>query len=330
MSPRKETNPFRRSSGTSKDGTSVKARPVSSGYPTPPPSASPRRSAFPDSHRAEAFGAYGDNRAGGNNGRARASSLGERFPGDQSHKPLDIIRRDSKRAHRSPHLKKRHIPGADTIDRLDTVNGAYHHEGPYDAALLARNSSFENSPIAAVRDTTDEALRATPRENVVNSVQKHRPLDGVASIPPGGTDRFGRRYDYKEGDNMMIVNGGNYKRWPGIVSYHSLWLVSHLLTASKDYHPDDIKGKGEPNFTIDRALKEHKHRGNAENGIEMKSRPRANTHDYQDEPNVATGSGREVLGGLNEGTTPRRSASQGKQVGEGLKKRFGSLRRKVR
>ena len=37
--------------------------------------------------------------------------------------------------------------------------------------------------------------------------------------------------------------------------------------------------------------------------------------------------GREVLGRLNEGK-PKRSASLGKQVGEGLKRRIGSLRRK--
>lgn len=230
MPQRKETNPFRQSSASSKDGGSVKTRPVSSGYPTPPPSASPQRSAFP--HRQEAFGTYGGDNGRSSNARARASSLGERFPGDQSHKPLDIIRRDSKRAHRSPHLKKRHIPGADTIDRLDSVNGPYHHEGPYDAALLARNTSFESSPIAAVQDTTEEALKATPRENVLNSVTRHRPLDGVAAIPPGGTDRFGRRYDYKEGDNMMIVNGGNYKRWPGIVS--QLSRIACQTTA--DFH----------------------------------------------------------------------------------------------
>jgi hypothetical protein len=56
----------------------------------------------------------------------------------------------------------------------------YHHEGPYDAALIARNSSWEMSPLAAVSDTTEEALKATPRENVIDAVERHRPLDGTA------------------------------------------------------------------------------------------------------------------------------------------------------
>lgn len=219
---RSSTNPFRKSSGSSADRDSknpfVKARPTSSsGYPTPPASASPRQSAFPTSHRQEAFGGYEDGNGAKARARARSNSLGERFPGDKSHKPLDMLRRDSKRAHRSPHLRKNHQPGPDTIDRLDTINGRYHHEGPYDAALLARNLSWESSPVAAVHDTNEEAMRATPRENIVDSVRKHRPLDGVAVVPPGMKDRFGREYDYKEGDNMMIWGGGNYKRWPGVV-----------------------------------------------------------------------------------------------------------------
>lgn len=122
---------------------------------------------------------------------------------------------EAKRAHRSPHLRKQHIPGPDTIDKLDVIN--YHHEGPYDAALLARNTSHKSSPVAAVRETNNEALRATPRENIMDSIDRHRPLDGVAAIPPGQTDRFGREYKYEEGDNMMIHNGANYKRWPGVV-----------------------------------------------------------------------------------------------------------------
>lgn len=72
------------------------------------------------------------------------------------------------------------MPGPDMIDRLDVAGyGKYHHEGPYDAALLARNTSWESSPIAAVTDTTEEALKATPRENILDAVRRHRPLDGT-------------------------------------------------------------------------------------------------------------------------------------------------------
>jgi Pal1 cell morphology protein len=200
-------------------------------YPnTPTSAASPRQA----NYRQDAFAAYADDspRAGkgkspgppnssklASKTRSRGSSLGERFPGDRSGQPLDILRRESKRASRASHLKKKHIPGTDVIDKLDVVPGrTYHHEGPYDATLLARNTSWESSPVAAVQGTNEEALKATPRENIIDAVERHRPLDGTAYIPPGGHDRFGRVYDYEEGSNMMIENGGNYKRWPEIVS----------------------------------------------------------------------------------------------------------------
>lgn len=135
-----------------------------------------------------------------------------------------MIRRDSKKAHRAPHLNKRHIPGADMIDRLDpTINKmAYHHEGPYDAALLARNTSFESSPIAALKETNAEALKATPRENIKDALERHRPLDGTAVVPPGVRDSLGRVYNYEEGTDMMRTDdapGGAYKRYPGVVSF---------------------------------------------------------------------------------------------------------------
>ena len=134
-----------------------------------------------------------------------------------------MLRKDSKKAYRSPHLQKRHLPGADTIDRLDpTPNKVpYHHEGPYDAALLARNTSYKSSPVAALEDTNREALKATPAENIKDALEKHRPLDGVAVVPPGQRDQLGRVYHYEEGTDMMREAnpaGGAYKQWPGVVS----------------------------------------------------------------------------------------------------------------
>jgi hypothetical protein len=124
-------------------------------------------------------------------------------------------------------LRKHHQPAPDSIDKLDVIG--YHHEGPYDAALLARNTSWESSPLAAVRDSNNEAIKATPRENIIDSVERHRPLDGTAVIPPGERDRFGREYNYKEGDNMMIVDGGNYRRWPGVVCTPSCSPFQHIF-----------------------------------------------------------------------------------------------------
>jgi len=149
--------------------------------------------------------------------RRRVSSLTSRFPGDQSHRPLDMLKHDAKLANRSPHLRKKHIPGPDTIDSLDTIGGSYHHGGPFDATLLARNTSNISSPVQAVRASNMEALRATPVERIKDSVERHRPLDGVATVPPGMPDQSGRVYKYEEGADLMIEDG-NYKRWPGVVS----------------------------------------------------------------------------------------------------------------
>jgi len=258
----------------------------------------------------------------------RTSSLSARYPGDDSHKPLDIIRRDSQRAHRAPHLKKRHQPGADLIDRLDPAIGgrAYHHEGPYDAALLARNSSFQSSPVAALETSNAEALKATPAENIKDSLDRHMPLDGVAIVPPGVPDRFGRTYEYEEGADLLREPGGDgpgYKRW-----------------SDKDYSPDDLKGRSEPTFSLDRALKAHTL---TDNGIELKD-SRKISQDYKRASQAGKLDPRdpvEIAGGEAEyaalySSGHRRSGSSGEMrrtgslraAGESLKKRIGSLRRK--
>ena len=147
-------------------------------------------------------------------GRPRGSSLGARFPGDESARPLDIIRRESRKANRAPHLRKKQHIGVDTIDRLDAVGPrAYHHGSAYDAASLAWNQNPKDGPVWAVAGSTREALRATPREKVLDSLRHRRPLDGVAAVPPGPD---GRVFRYKEGTDLMIAEG-NYKRWPGVV-----------------------------------------------------------------------------------------------------------------
>jgi hypothetical protein len=149
--------------------------------------------------------------------------------GDMSHRPLDQLRKEAKAADRAPHLKKRHMPGADVIDVLDksVFGGAYHHEGPYDATLLARNTSFQNSPVEATRVTNAEVIRATPRENIKDSLDKHVPLQGTAVIPPGLSGYDGRPMNYEEGTDLMRdpdAPGGAYKRWEGVVSFLTLVL----------------------------------------------------------------------------------------------------------
>lgn len=325
-------NPFRDSTIESKPAILTRNRsnssPTRSSYPSPPNSAthSPRNSKNPfELHASEGSGPRGSfdspsaHRHSGSITRPRGNSLGARYPGDESNKPLDIIRRESKRANRAPHLRKKHLPGPDLVDRLDDsipVGGMYHHEGPYDATLLARNTSFNSSPVAAVQGTNEAALKATPRENVLDAIDRHRPLDGVAIIPPGQQDRFGRQYDYPEGENMMIDLGGNYKRWPGM-----------------DYHPDDIKGKGEPQFSIDRAHKEAKRRSrgmDANTGdIEMTDTVRPKTADP--DSSAAAASVAETSSGafLGRSASTKEGNGSGKRHFSGLKKRIGSLKKRL-
>lgn len=319
-----ETNPYRRSRASSvtreprvqfSGNSPRKAYNSSSHYPSPPNSASPRREQF-SGYRNEAFGSSNSRGRPRRSSQpnpfndppqqskaiSRSGSLRERYPGDLSHRPLDIIKKDTKTAHRAHHLRKKNFQGADVIDRLDKTTSSYHHEGPYDAANIARNLSYTHSPVAAVQDSNEEALKATPRENIINAVTKHRPIDGTALIPPGVPDRFGRTYHYREGADLMREPGSDYKRWPGV-----------------QYHPDDLKGKGEPSFTIERALKERKACG--ESGTEMQPRRRNMSLGAKDQPRNIAAQG--VTGdGLG------RSNTTGKSMGSTLKKRFGSLRRR--
>ena len=217
-----------------------------------------------------------------------------------SHRPLDTLTKEKRTADRSRHSTKKHHIRPDSIDKLDEVGASYHHGGPYDATLFARNNS-KDSPLQALAGTNSEALKATPQEKIMDSVKGHRPLDGVALYAPGQMDRNGHVYEYQPGENMMTdlnPGGGAYKRWPGV-----------------QYHPDDIKGKGEPSYSIEKALKEHtlEEKPGAD-GIEMKSQ---NRH--------RSGSGaipEAVFNDGNENTVGRRGS-----FSRGLRKRIGSLRK---
>jgi hypothetical protein len=140
---------------------------------------------------------------------------------------LDILKHEANVANSSPHLRKKHLPRPDIVDNLDRAAfSPYHHEGPYDATLLARNLSPIHSPIEATKYGNAEALKATPRENIQDSLEQHRPLDGIASIPPGMEDHAGHLIDYEEGSNMMIEHGGDFKRWPGVVNVVTFYSTS--------------------------------------------------------------------------------------------------------
>ncbi|KAJ9625913.1 hypothetical protein H2203_004681 [Taxawa tesnikishii (nom. ined.)] len=342
-SPMSSNNPYRKSSVSKQDfATSSHSRQSSRDHTHSP------TSKFPN-YREEALGGLNDgpaprrsqeqtrppNYETATTGRRRGSSLAERFPGDHSHEPLSILRRESKKASRSPHLSKRHMQGPDMIDRLDpTLNKVpYHHEGPYDAASLARNRPGDKmAPVAALSSTNEEALKATPRENIRDAIEKHRPLDGTAVVPPGERDSLGRTYNYEEGTDMMRTEdapGGPYKRWPG-----------------EDYHPDDLAGQSEPSFSLDRALRAHtihERDFDGHRGIELSDRPMMSDYDKmrdhkqldtRDPIAIAGDDAKYVdmqhsMGSADTDAFVKRTGSL-RRAGEGLKKRIGSLRKKDR
>lgn len=118
---------------------------------------------------------------------------------------------------RSHYRKNRVNP--DIIDQLDSASTLqYHHEGPYDAVYPERNVYSQRSPLEAVKDSNEEALRATPMYKIMDSVYRHRPLDGVAYYPSGMTDPEGQTYSYTEGDNMMTKSHGLFPKPFGEVS----------------------------------------------------------------------------------------------------------------
>ncbi|KAG0137602.1 hypothetical protein HOY82DRAFT_377882 [Tuber indicum] len=138
------------------------------------------------------------------------------------------------------------IPGPDTIDRLD--NGVfglyYHHEGPYDSTLLARQNG-PRPPVEALRESNAAALAATPMANIIDSLEKHKPLQGTAMMAPGTELSNGEFIgDYEEYDMMRQGHGGNYRRYPGF-----------------NYLKEDLKGKGEPGYTQDILDKKRKAKG---------------------------------------------------------------------
>ncbi|KAK3951794.1 hypothetical protein QBC32DRAFT_343171 [Pseudoneurospora amorphoporcata] len=298
----------------------------------------------------------------------RSSSLRERYPGDMSHRPLAMLERDYRAADRAPYLHNpRRQQPIDIIDTLDLTGAGrgvtYHHEGPYDATMASRNRNKKYSPVEAVKDSNMEALKATPREYVQDSLVKHVPLQGTAVVPPGMQDFAGRTMDYQEGTDMMregATSGNAYKRWEGY-----------------QYHPDDLKGKGEPSYTIEKQLKDHKAmsrraRGYSHGGyyaskegegasmIEMQPRsthhlevPGSSSRLMGDQKEVnarvrqrsvsnaaatgyrgmdqsngyyGAGGGGESSGAASDGV--RRRNTTGKNIAQSLKRRLGSIRRK--
>lgn len=283
-------NAIRQSPPSYRCPTEIPGKEKRDSYPSP--AASPKQEPSRTSPRHKASG---EHRSPTSEARNHGNSLTGLSSGTHSQSILDQIKKDAKSANRAPHLRKSHQIRPDILDKLSTVAGPpYHHEGPYDASLFARNQDDRSSPLHALDHSNRETLKATPPEKILDSVRGHRPLDGVATYAPGEIDRNGTIYDYQQGDNMMILGGnpegGAYKRWPGLT-----------------YHPDDVKGKGEPSYSVEKALKGHK-KALSTGEIEMTTTPQY--------------AGDNEMWGDGDGPALQR------RVGS-LKKRLGSVRKRL-
>ena len=264
-------------------------------------------------------------------------------------RPLEQIKREVKTANRAPHLRRKNMTAPDPIDALDDIGigGAYHHDGPFDATLAARNRDRRYAPVEAVRTTNMLALQATPREYIKDSLRHHMPLQGTATVPPGELDLFGRRMSYEEGADLMRepdAPGGPYRRYDHV-----------------QYHPEDCKGKGEPSYTIERDARERKNLrrhalgldprdGSAGDVYEMRptaaaaggsarhrdSRPpkdgyvavrqRSHSESGPSRPRRPVAESRDVDVGARRSSSNSRPA---KRLSDGLKRRIGSIKRKL-
>ncbi|CAK7234149.1 hypothetical protein SBRCBS47491_008851 [Sporothrix bragantina] len=264
------------------------------------------------------------------------------------------VRRSASASTRKHRSSRSNRPYTDTIDSLDRVGGVvYHHEGPYDATLAAVNKNKKKSPLEAVKDSNLEALKATPPEYIKDSLVKHVPLQGTSNVPSGMPDRNGNVLYYEEGADLMReadAPGGAYRRYDFV-----------------KYLPEDLKGKGEPSYSIEKAIKDQESKGkmrkhsssfshsngspmayemgptgasrnqaapllsnNSKGAANVSVRRRSMSH------SIASGAANDHLDGLDsshlsplgeEGGLAR-SSSVSNRFADGIKRRFGSLRRK--
>ncbi|CAK7265982.1 hypothetical protein SEPCBS57363_001865 [Sporothrix epigloea] len=281
--------------------------------------------------------------------------MSHQYPVPEASKPRlptgEGVHRSSSAATRKHRSSRSNRPYTDTIDSLDRIGGVYHHEGPYDATLAAVNKKKKHSPLDAVKNSNLEAIKATPPEFIQDSLVKHVPLQGTSNIPSGMPDRFGNVLHYEEGADLMReadAPGGAYRRYDFI-----------------KYHPDDLKGKGEPSYSIEKAIKDREatnklrkhsvslsHSGDSTMAYEMRPTRGSGTGNQTREPllsdtdsihapvrrrSMSHTSG--AASGLDQvefrhtafangedGLT--RSSSVSNRLAGGIKRRFGSLRQK--
>ncbi|KAK4129412.1 hypothetical protein N657DRAFT_640030 [Parathielavia appendiculata] len=181
----------------------------------------------------------------------RSASLRERYPGDMSHRPLAILTREYRAADRAPHLHNhRRQQPSDTIDTLDAT-------GPVPGVTYHHGGPFDaaskerniNKKYAPVEAVMDTNIEAL-KATPAEYVQ-----DSLTKhVPLQGTAVVPPGMQDLGGRTMHYEEGPDLMREedaPG--GPYKRW--DHLR-----YRDDDLKGKGEPAFSLEQD-REHKSRG---------------------------------------------------------------------
>lgn len=108
--------------------------------------------------------------------------------------------------------------------------------------------------------------------------------------------------------------------WSGMYHYFD-YIHETRADSAQEYHPDDLKGKGEPSYTIEKALKDHKRLGDT--GTEMKTR-----HSHSRSVGHVSPAEYDPTHDAEAGAASGIGRSNSTSVGSALKKRFGSIRRR--
>ncbi|KAK4147791.1 uncharacterized protein C8A04DRAFT_24344 [Dichotomopilus funicola] len=179
----------------------------------------------------------------------RANSLRERYPGDMSHRPLAMLTKQHRAADRAPHLRThRRQQPSDPIDTLD-------HTGPVPGATYHHGGPFD----ATLKERNlnkkyapVDAVKETNMEALKATPVEYVQDSLVKHVPLQGTAVVPPGMQDVGGRTMEYQEGADLMREEDAEGGpYKRW--DHVR-----YRDDDYKGKGEPAFSYDQARREKK------------------------------------------------------------------------
>ncbi|KAG7293208.1 hypothetical protein NEMBOFW57_003254 [Staphylotrichum longicolle] len=234
----------------------------------------------------------------------RSGSLRERYPGDMSHRPLAMIAREHRAADRAPHLHNhRRQQPSDTIDTLDI-------SGPVPGVIYHHEGPFDatmkernvNKAYAPVEAVKDTNMEAL---KATPAEFVHDSLE--KHVPLQGTAIVPPGMKDMSGRTMEYEEGADLMREASAGGGpYKRW--DHVR-----YRDDDYKGKGEPSFSYDEKARGKQHATTSHGGTlcyEMQPTT-ASSRDYG---YGGSGSGDKSKEGVMTHVVRQRSVSNGAQL----------------